>query len=602
MVVCRGRSRPPVFERLVLAGSFSLAVAAVPAAAQPSPNLAAWLQARPAGGAPVLAAGPESQGAIPPGSPIGEVKVVSKDIFDSSREGEDRWFFRLANRLHRTTRPQVIERQLLFKPGDLFSPELIEESARLLRTNDYLYDVDMKPVLRPDGTVEVDVVTRDVWTLGGGVSFGRAGGVNTTSFSVEDTNLLGTGKDLSVSRIGTVDRISNLVRFRDPNVAGTRLQLLASYAKNSDGGRQRLELERPFFSLDSRWAAGVRLFRDDRLEQLYTGGKVATGFRHLNHAAELYAGFSPGLVDGVSRRWELGFTWSRDDFQGTSLFPTKTPIPGFPLKSTTGLDVVIDQQIFTPPIDRTLSYPWVRFESIQNRYVVEKDLDRIQRSEDLNVGRQWSLLGGWSAPTFGAVGHRFIFQGAASDGWRLTPRQLLLAQIGASTRWYRGDAENLVAGGRLRWYARDFGDNVLYASAGADLAHHLDGEDQILLGGDSGLRGYPLRYEAGDRRFLFTVEQRFFSDRELFHLIHPGAAIFFDAGRAWFVDAPLSKLQRIFQRQDDQVLRDVGFGLRLGSSRSSRGAVVHVDVAFPLDRKGANINAVQWLVSTRDTF
>lgn len=600
MVASRGRRRPPVFDRIVLTGALGLALT-VPAAAQPSGNLIPWLRAEAAaasaaaaGGSPVLAAGPESQGAIPPGSVIGEVRVITRDIFDPDRPGEDRRIFRLANKLHRTTRAAVIERQLLFRPGDVFSPELIEESARLLRTNDYLYDVAMKPVLRQDGKVEVEVVTRDVWTLSGGMSFGRAGGVNTTSFSVEDSNLLGTGKTLSLARIGTVDRTSNLVRFRDPNLLGSRMSLLASYAQNSDGGRQRLEVERPFFSLDSRWAAGVRLFRDDRLEQLYKGGKIATGFRHVNQALELYGGFSPGLVDGTARRWELGFTVSRDDFSNSSAFPIKGGLPGLP-------GSIVPKQFFTPPSDRALSYPWVRFESIQDRFVVEKDLDRIERSEDLNLGRQWHLQVGYSSPTFGGIGNRWIVQGAASDGWRPTSRQLVLAQLGASTRWHQNDAENLVAGGRVRWYVRDFGDNLFFASFGADLAHRLDGESQILLGGDSGLRGYPLRYEAGDRRLLLTLEQRFFSNRELFHLIHPGAAVFFDAGRAWFVDAPASKLDRFFQLGTGKILKDVGLGLRLGSSRSSRGAVVHLDVAFPLDRAGS-VQAVQWLVSTRDTF
>ena len=595
MGVCRGCRRPilPVFGCMVLA--------AVPIGAQPSSNLASWLRAGWAG-APVLAAGPESQaalqgavqGTIPPGSVIAEVRIVNRDIFDPARQGEDRRIFRLANLLHRTTRARVIERQLLFRPGDVFTPELVEESARLLRTHDYLYDVEMKPVLRPDGKVDVEVVTRDVWTLAGGLSFGRAGGVNSTSFSAEDTNLLGTGKDLTVARIGSVDRVSNLIRFRDPNLAGSRLQLLASYSQNTDGGRERFELERPFYSLDSRWAAGLRLFRDDRLEQLYMTGQVATGFRHVNTAAEVYAGLSAGLVNGTARRWELGFTWSRDDFTTSPRF---VPGPVFVFRSR-----LPTQQLLAPPAERALAYPWVRFESIQNRFVVEKDLDRIQRSEDLNLGRHWNLLAGYSTPAFGGLGNRWIVQGAAEEGWRPAPRQLLLAQLGASSRWYRDDAENLVAGGRLRWYARDFGDQLFYASLGADLAHRLDSESQLLLGGDSGLRGYPLRYEGGDRRVLFTAEQRFFSDRELFHLIHPGAAVFFDAGRAWFIDAPVDKYQRFFQRADGRVLRDVGLGLRLGSSRSSRGAVVHLDVAFPLDRSDASLKAVQWLVSTRDTF
>ncbi|HEV7505166.1 MAG TPA: POTRA domain-containing protein [Thermoanaerobaculia bacterium] len=601
MVVSPGCGRPPVFVRVVLAGACALALFAVPARAQPSASLLSWLRAGIPAETPVLAAGPDSPPTIPPGSVIGEVHVVNRDIFDTSRPEENHRLFRLANRLHRTTRGKVIERQLLFKPGDVFSPELVAESARLLRTNDYLYDVDVKPTLRQDGKVDVEVVTRDVWTLSGGVSFGRAGGVNTTSFSAEDTNLLGTGKDLAVARIGTVDRISNLVRYTDPSLAGSRLQLLASHAENSDGGRERLELERPFYSLDSRWAAGMRLFRDDRLEQLYTGGKVATGFRHVNESAEIYGGFSPGLVGGTTHRWELGYTWSRDDFTNSPLFSVQDP--GFLFfKAKTGIPA---NQLFAPPADRALSYPWVRFESVENRFVVEKDLDRIQRSEDLNLGRQWNLLVGYSSPAFGGLGNRWVFQSAASNGWRPTPRQLVLAQVGTSGQWYRSDAENLVAGGRVRWYARDFGDNVFYSSLGADLAHRLDGEDQLLLGGDSGLRGYPLRYQAGDRRVLFTVEQRFFSDREVFHLIHPGAAIFFDAGRAWFVDAPLNPLERFFQTSQNaygKVLRDAGLGLRLGSSRSARGAVVHLDIAFPLDRRGAGINAVQWLVSTHDTF
>jgi hypothetical protein len=582
----RGHSRPPVFNRSLrlstAAGLLGFSLVACPqqAAAQPSPNLISWLRAQAASGTPVLGTGPEVTGApaIPPGSVIGEVRVVAKDIFDPDRPGEDRKIFRFANRLHRTTRPRVIERQLLFQPGDVFSPELITESARLLRRNDYLYDVDIKPVLQEDGKVDVEVTTRDVWTLEGGASFSRSGGANNTSFSLEDVNFLGSGKEISLSRIGTIDRISNLVRYRDPNLFGSRVRLTASYADNSDGGRERFELEQPFYSLASRWAAGVRSFRDDRLESLYKAGKVTTSFQHRHDFVEVYGGLSPGLVNGASRRFRLGYTYSSDRFMGASLSP---------------------RELLLVPQSRTLSYPWIGFESVQDHFVVERDLDRFQRSEDLNLGRQYNVLLGWSSPAFGGDGERWIIQSAFSAGWRPTPRNLVLAQIGGSTRWAAGNAEDLVAGGRVRWYARDFGNHVLYASLGADLAHRLDGEDQLLLGGDSGLRGYPLRYQAGDRRVLLTLEQRFFSDREIFHVAHLGGAVFFDAGQAWFVE-PLSQLDARFYQQR-RILKDAGLGLRLGSSRSSRGGVLHLDVAFPLDAN-ASIQRVQWLVSTSDTF
>jgi outer membrane protein assembly factor BamA len=592
MDLSRGTSRPPVSDRpfrLTLAlGLCGAALLALPASAQPSPSLFFWLSSQPPADAPespVLATGPEFQG-IPPGSVIGEVRVVAQDIFDEKNPGEGNRLFRIANRLHRTTRPGVIQSQLLFHPGDVFSPELVEESARLLRSNDYLYDVAIRPVLRGDGKVDVEVKTRDVWTLEGGASFGRAGGRNSSSFSLNDSNFLGTGKEVSLARIGTIDRTSNLVRFTDPNLVGSRVRLLLSYADNSDGGRQRLEVERPFYSLDTRWAAGLRSFHDDRLESLYSLGKVETAFRHQTDFVEVYGGLSSGLVGGATHRWEAGFTYSRDDFERSS-----RPFPFF-----LGKDLI--DRIPLPP-DRTLAYPWLRFQSIQNRFVVEKDLDRIQRSEDLNLGRQLSALVGLSSPTFGGDASRWVAQTAVSDGWRPAPGQIVLAQLGGSTRWARGDAENLVAGGRVRWYVRDFGQHVFYASLGADLAHRLDGEDQLLLGGDSGLRGYPIRYQAGDRRVLLTLEQRFFSDREIFHLAHLGAAVFFDAGQAWFVDI-LSE-RDVALRQNRRVLKDIGLGLRVGSSRSSRGGVLHLDVAFPLDG-GGSIQRLQWLVSTGDTF
>jgi hypothetical protein len=583
MVPSRGARRPPVIDharRLAVAVAFlGAALLAAPGRAQPSPGLFSRLSAQLSAEPRIAAIGPvQAAPAIPPGSVIGEVRVVARDIFDPDHPGEDHRLFRLANHLHRTTRAGVIERQLLFRPGDLFSPELIEESARLLRTHDYLYDVDIRPVPRGDGTVDVEVVTRDVWTLSGGASFGRAGGRNSTSFSVQDSNFLGTGKEVSLARIGTLDRTSNLLRFTDPNLAGSRVRLLLSYADNSDGGRQRFEIERPFFSLDSRWAAGLRGFRDQRVESLYKAGKVALGFQHQTDLVEVYGGLSPGLLGGATRRWQAGFTYSRDAFAGAKMSP---------------------KQIFPVPRDRTLAYPWVRFESIQDRFVVERDLDRIRRSEDLNLGRQLSLLLGLSSPAFGGDGQRWIVQAAVANGWRPTPRQLVLAQLGGSTRWARRDAENLVAGGKVRWYVRDFGGQVFYAALGADLAHRLDGENQITLGGDSGLRGYPVRYQAGDRRALLTLEQRFFSGRELFHLVHLGAAVFFDAGQAWFVD---SLSQRDFTlRQERRLLKDAGFGLRLGSSRSARGGVLHLDVAFPLDG-GLSGRRAQWLVSTSDTF
>ena len=47
---------------------------------------------------------------------VGEILVRNVDVFDPTAPGEDRWAYRLANRLHWTTRVPVICSELLFAP------------------------------------------------------------------------------------------------------------------------------------------------------------------------------------------------------------------------------------------------------------------------------------------------------------------------------------------------------------------------------------------------------------------------------------------------------------------------------------------------------
>ncbi|HWM90952.1 MAG TPA: hypothetical protein VN493_09310 [Thermoanaerobaculia bacterium] len=501
---------------------------------------------------------------------IGEIRVITKSIFDPDKPGEDKWVFRLADRLHRTTRPNVIERQLLLEPGDPYSPEAVAESERILRANRYLYEAEIRPVPAGDGIIDLEVITRDVWTLRAGISFNRAGGENSTDFTLQDANLFGTGKDLTLWRITNVDRTSTLFRYRDPGLRGSRLQLELSAADYSDGGSRRLEVERPFYSLDARWAAAFKFYTYERIDSLYDLGEIFQKIGHEREQLETYIGYSEGLSHGAARRWLIGFNRELDRFEyapgGDS-----TPLP---------------------PVNRLFAYPWIGFEYVEDGFVTERQLDQIQRTEDLNLGTQFHARLGWSAAGFGAERDHLIASSRITTGWRPAARQLLLASFEGGSRWGNRGRENFLVGGNLRYYLRNFGNGLFYAAARGALAEDLDPETQLLLGGDTGLRGYPLRYQAGDRQWLVQLEQRVFSNRELFHLLHLGGAVFFDAGRSWFKDGSFG---------DQPMLTDVGIGLRLGSSRSSSGAMVHLDLAYPLDRR-EGIDSLQWLVSTSESF
>ena len=155
---------------------------------------------------------------------IAEVIIANGNVFDTSLAEEDRGLFRAANALHIQTNQEVIRRQLLFDAGDPYSRPLVNESERILRRARYLYDADIRPVNYRNGLVDVVVVTRDVWTLTPDIGFGRGGGVNRTHFELEETNFLGLGKDVTVSRSSNVDRSTTMLRYRDPSVAGSHAQ------------------------------------------------------------------------------------------------------------------------------------------------------------------------------------------------------------------------------------------------------------------------------------------------------------------------------------------------------------------------------------------
>jgi hemolysin activation/secretion protein len=162
-----------------------------------------------------------------------------------------------------------------------------------------------------------------------------------------------------------------------------------------------------------------------------------------------------------------------------------------------------------------------------------------------------------------------------------------------SSRIEEGHPRNLIADAAAKYYWRWHQDWLLYAALSGTTTHMLDPDMQLLLGGDNGLRGYPLRFESGTSRALFTVEQRFFTDWYPFRLVRVGGALFADVGRTWGTG--------VIGNSDPGLLKDVGFGLRLGNRRSGLGNVLHIDFAFPLSNV-AGIQKFQFLVQTMQSF
>jgi hypothetical protein len=278
-------------------------MAAVLAAALAAPAALAQVPAAPLPGFAELEAA---------GARIGTIRIRALDIFDTSDPAESNPIFRAANAVHISTRPWLIEGALLFRTGDPVSVKRIEETERVLRATRSLFEVSIRPVVVTDGVVDVEVTTRDTWTLDPGFSATRSGGASSTSYALREYNLFGTGVGVSFGRYSNVDRSGNEFSIGGERLLGSTLSAGYTQASNSDGRRVAARLLRPFHELDARWAAGVTVSLDDRVDPVYQAGEVVARYRRQEDRVEAFGGRSEGLVDGWVRRWSAGVSMLRD--------------------------------------------------------------------------------------------------------------------------------------------------------------------------------------------------------------------------------------------------------------------------------------------------
>ncbi|MEO8165434.1 MAG: hypothetical protein ABI619_08555, partial [Betaproteobacteria bacterium] len=427
----------------------------------------------------------EAAGAI-----IGDVRIIVDDIFDLDDPHENNFLFRLANRLHIRTQPSVIERSLLFSSGEPLSAQKIAESERVLRSNRFLYDVDIRAVAYHDGIVDIEVETRDTWTIEPGIRFSRAGGVNSTGLTIREGNLLGTGTSIGYATSSDVDRKGTEFSLSQDHIFGGWTGIDLRLGNYSDGKYQAFSVGQPFYSLNTRWAGGASTARDERIESIYRAGEIAGQYRHAQENSAAYAGWSPGLIDGWTQRYSVGLGYQIDDY---AIDPT-LPAPA------------------SVPVDQTLVTPFVRYDVIEDNYAVVRNRNKIHRTEFFALGFTSSIQVGRALSALGSTRDLWVYSATVTDGMKSSRGNDLLFSANLSGQYGEGRAERQFLGGSIRYFVPHAKRAVFYAAASADMVHNPEDIDLLLLGGDNGLRGYPLRYQSGERRALFTVEERVYTN------------------------------------------------------------------------------------------
>jgi hypothetical protein len=490
----------------------------------------------------------------PEGKVIGTIAVVNQEVF-SRRD----WLFQVFNIFHRTTRPEILRRELLVKPGAPYDEALVEESIRNLQSPASLV-VGGRPFGQPElssvvaivpvvsavpGTVDLLAVTRDVWSLRFNTNFElQQRTLSLLETSLSENNLFGWRKYLSVGF--TMDQGAFAIgpTYFDPNVAGTRVTLLASasavYTRGTnayEGNGELFSVRYPLFSLASRWGGGVdvnhqdavaRSFRGNGLRLLDLTGEPASVVEAIPYEYRRTIASANGSVVrsfgvDVIQRVTVGHLF---DARRSSVLPT---FPGDPADPQRALDEQRFLDQFAPVSERR-SEPYVGYDMFTPRYAVYRSLNTFDLRENRQLGPSVSLRAGYGLPALGADFAALAFSGVAS--WAVGPGGAYgqaLVQGGARLR--DGRLIDQSAGARLYAATPLLRRAVrLVVSGEVDVTRADTLRRRYSLGGSTGLRGYAIGDFQGSSLFVAHAELRsaalpVFSQRF-------GGLLFYDVGDA----------------------------------------------------------------------
>jgi hypothetical protein len=504
------------------------------------------------------------------GKTITRIDIRVRDIFDDPEIGS---IYRVANSFKIATKERIVRREMLVKPGDIYSEFKVRESERFIRQQRFLTDVSIKAI--PDGEgVRLVVIVHDTWTFVPRISISPSGSGQNSSIGLTDTNLLGIGKRLEILNRENDGRQSIETVYEDLRVLASDIKTTLAYFDREDGERKIFYLGRPFrtFFDESSWSVDGE--DSNIVGRLFNDGETDYAYRRETTTGRARYTISTGTPSTTIRRFYVGATNQEESFSQATA------------EDLTNLDLDPDTVSTDPsrlPLDRKFVGPSFGYQSVKPSFVSMNYIDRFERVEDYNVGPDTTLDFLFAPSALGSTDTTLHLLANKAAGIAYDPLSFLRWEFGVATRMGRNELANSLVRGEARYYSvlgsvfagdRFLGRHTLAIGATADYGFELDGDRQFLLGSESGLRGYKRRGFDGTRRVLLNVEDRVHLADDIFRIMSVGAVAFCDLG-----GASNDTLGNIFT---DHLYGDLGIGLRFGFPRSSGGGIVGLDLAVPL--------------------
>lgn len=503
---------------------------------------------------------------------IGQIRFERNDIFDLSSK-HSVWFHRFANDYHVITTETALREDLLFSEGEPLNLSVLAETERLLRSRRYLRhaDIVVSAYCPASQTVEVTVRSWDNWSLLPRISLGHTGGATKANLGLAEDNLWGTGNQAQIEYFTDSERDGYKLQFQSPNISGSHWQTTMQYADTSDGESYRLNLAKPFYRLSSERAYNLDIFKEIKDISEYARGDVYNEYKSNQQLIELSSGWSFWRDKDSVQHLNTGVTLDERKFDRNN------------------------DSTQAPPDNRDLSQVWLSWEFLQSDYRELTNFFLWNRVEDVNFGWQASLRLGRLLESLGADQGGWHWQASVQKNFEINDISWLVSRLSYSQLHRNQLQEQQLFQSELRYVRHLSAQQVLIAQLQWSVGKNLFRDQRMTIGGDEGMRAFPLYYQTGDKAAIASLEYRYITHWHVWQLLDVALAGFVDAGRAW--DNP----QRPAGPDDEQNLAGYGIGIRLLPSHSSRGSVISIDLAKPVS-DNPELSGWRWRLIAKRPF
>ncbi|MDO9274837.1 MAG: hypothetical protein Q7T92_04710 [Lutibacter sp.] len=222
------------------------------------------------------------------------------------------WGERSGNRLHMTTRKLAIKNLLLFNKNKPVDTLLLRESERLIRHQRYVRDVKItvEPIAQNPDSVDVYIRVLDTWSSipKGSISSSK------TSLGLQERNFLGTGHEFynRFSKRFEDGKSAYSMKYEIPNIKNTFIKTTAIYHTelNNHFGKS-LNIERTFYSPFTRWAGGVYIDDQFRIDSLQNAQLQYNNQNLKYRSQDIWGGISfPIFKDKTTRHSSNNLVYS----------------------------------------------------------------------------------------------------------------------------------------------------------------------------------------------------------------------------------------------------------------------------------------------------